>query len=654
MTVNRTRWSNWLGVLTLALILAPGLALTVIPLDWLKDPIAERVEAATGRSLRIVGDIDIDWGLRPTLQVGGLQFGNADWSDVQNMVEVESLVISIDLPELLTGDVVIPVLSVRAPLLLLERGPDGLANWTLRKNVPNEPLSLPDIRRLEILDGRVRYREQMTETDVHVRVQSDAETQGGALYMDGEGTLHGETFVLHVRGDSLLAIHDRQRPYRIGIFLQARDNRFRAEGALDDPLQLGGLDLRLSASGPDPTRLNDLLQIAVPSLPPYALQARVQYLGETWQFSDLSGTVGDSDLSGQFSIHTDGKLPRVSGDLQSKRLDFDDLAGLVGAEPAAGPGETVSPEQRQAKAKRKAGPRVLPTVPINVQKLQTFNADLRYRAARVDAGKLPIDALEINAQLQDGELRLKPLRFEIGRGAIVAQLLLNTRRQPLSADVSIEVRNVDLRRMLAAFEISDDSAGTVAGRAKLWMEGDSTATLLASVDGGLYLLMTGGYLDQLLVELAGLDAAESVAVFLGEGKRVPIECGYADLQSTDGVVRISTLVLDSTDTLFLADGSINMNDESLDVILRPEPKDWSPVSLRGPLHIEGTFKDVVLRPGASVIARGAAAVFGAAVAPLAALLPLIETAPAKGKGSPLCGMLMRSLRKATVMEQNRE
>jgi len=264
------------------------------------------------------------------------------------------------------------------------------------------------------------------------------------------------------------------------------------------------------------------------------------------------------------------------------------------------------------------------------------------------------DGLEVDARIQNGELRLTPLWFQIGKGAVDAQLMLNTHKQPLSAEVSMEVRNVDLRRVLAAFEISDESAGTVAGRAKLWMEGDSIGALLASADGGLYLLMTGGYLDQLLVELAGLDAAESVAAFLGNDKKVPIECGYADLQSKDGVVRIPTLVLDSTDTLFLADGSIDLNDESLNVVLRPEPKDWSPVALRGPLHIEGTFKDVVLRPGASVIARGAAAVLTAVAAPLAALLPLIETGPAEGESSPLCGALMQTLRKDTEKEQRQE
>jgi uncharacterized protein involved in outer membrane biogenesis len=642
------------GAILLALVLVPVLTLALIPLNWLKGPIVERVEAATGRTLRIEGDLDIDWGLRPTLRVGRLQFENADWSDVPIMVEAGSLTISIDLPKLFAGHVVIPEISVREPQLLLERGPDRRPNWKLREEKPEEPPSLPDIRRLHIEDARVRYREQATETDVQVQLQSGADTGGGSLRVEGEGTLHGETFVLNARGDSLLALYDAKRPYRLRVDLQARENKFRAEGTLDDPLQLGALDLRLAASGPDPARLNDLLQISLPSLPPYDVQGRLQLQGETWLFTDLIGTVGDSDLQGRFSVRLDGKLPRVSADLQSKRLDLDDLGGLVGAEPAAGPGETVSPEQRQAKGERKAGSRILPDDPIDAQKLQSFNADVRYRAARVDAGKLPIDGLEIDARIQNGELRLTPLRFQIGKGSVDAQTMLNTRKKPLSAEVLFEVRNVDLRRVLAAFEISDESAGTVAGRAKLWMEGDSVGALLASTDGGLYLLMTGGYLDQLLVELAGLDAAESVAAFLGKDKNVPIECGYADLQSKDGVVRIPTLVIDSTDTLFLADGSIDFNDESLNVELRPEPKDWSPVALRGPLHIEGTFKDVELRPGASVLARGAAAVLTAAAAPVAALLPLIETGPAKGESSPLCGTLMQTMRKDTEKEQRQE
>ena len=645
----------WTGSVLLILIAILILTLVLLPLNLLKGPIEDAVEAATGRSLTIVGDINIDWGLRPKLQFGALQFGNAEWSETAVMAEAQSISASIDIPALFTGELRIPELSLTAPRLLLEQSADGEVNWKLREDESDEAPSLPNIGRLRIEDGHLHYRQLDDNTDLRLSVESAGTDAGdAALRVEGEGTLHGKPFSLLAYGDSLLEVYDTDRPYRLRVELEAEDTRIEADGNIEDPLQLEGVDMRMELSGPDPARLNRLLAIALPNLPPYQVQGRLQHRANTWHFRDFEGTVGDSDLRGSLTVDTAGELPKVSAELQSESLNFADLGSLVGGEPSAGD-NTATQHQNSAEAEVEfAEGRLLPDARLEVEQLQKFNADVQYRATRVNAGKLPVDELALDFKLQDGEMVLAPLSFGIGHGKVDLDIRTKTREQPMPTQLSAEIRNVDLRRVLADTEIASESAGIVTGRAKLWMTGDSIAALLGSADGGLYLLMSGGRLDKLLVELAGLDAAEVVAALLDEDKNFTIECAYADLQSNDGLVRIPTLVVDTTDTLFFADGSINLKDETLNVELRPEPKDWSPISLRGPLHIEGTLTDIQLRPGASVLARGAATVLGAAVAPLLALLPLLETAPADDEGSPLCGGLMENMQRQTEKEQGQQ
>lgn len=647
------RIALWTGSVVLGLIAILILLLSLLPLNLLKEPIEDAVAVATGRSLHIGGDIDIDWGLRPKLKVSALQFGNADWSETPMMVKVQSIVASIDIPALFTGELRIPELSLTAPHLLLERNSDGELNWKMHEDEAEDPPSLPNIGRLRIEGGRLLYRELDGNTSLRVSVESGgSDTEDVELRVKGEGTLHGEPFALDARGDSLLALYDTQRPYRLHVELEAEETHIEADGNIDDLLQLEGVDLRMELAGPDPARLNRLLAIALPNLPPYQVQGRLQHRGGVWHFQDFEGTVGNSDLRGSLTIDTAGELPMVSAELHSEVLDFSDLGRLVGGKPSA---EDIPASRQQTRAEgNNTDGRLLPDARLDVGKLQNFNADVRYRATRVDSGKLPVDELILDFKLQDDELALTPLRFRIGNGSVDLKIRTKTREQPIATQLSAEIRNVDLRRVLAAVEVSEDSAGSVAGHAKLWMTGDSIAALLGSADGGVYLLMSGGHLDKLLVELAGLDAAESVADLLGEDKKYPIECAYADLQSKDGLVQIPTLVVDTTDTLFYADGSINLKDETLNVELHPEPKDWSPISLRGPLHIKGTLTDIQLRPGASVLARGAATVLSAAAAPLSALLPLLDTGSADDQGSPLCGGLMENMQRQTEKEQREQ
>ena len=99
------------------------------------------------------------------------------------------------------------------------------------------------------------------------------------------------------------------------------------------------------------------------------------------------------------------------------------------------------------------------------------------------------------------------------------------------------------------------------------------------------------------------------------------------------------MAFDTTDTVILGKGSMSLRNEELDLVLRPRPKDLSPVSLRVPLEVRGTFKDPSFRPQPGPLAaRAAVATALYAIAPPAALLALIETGPGEDVGCrPVAG-----------------
>jgi len=103
-------------------------------------------------------------------------------------------------------------------------------------------------------------------------------------------------------------------------------------------------------------------------------------------------------------------------------------------------------------------------------------------------------------------------------------------------------------------------------------------------------------------------------------------------------------VIDTTDTQVLGEGTISLVDETLNLTLKPLPKDRSILSLRSPIHIRGTFKDPEVRPDKALALRGGAALLlGVLINPLAALIPLIETGPGKDSN---CSALFSSAQRA--------
>src|SRR5690606_34268569 len=104
-----------------------------------------------------------------------------------------------------------------------------------------------------------------------------------------------------------------------------------------------------------------------------------------WRYEGFEGTVGDSDLGGSARITTGRERLLFEGDLHSDLLDFDDLGGFVGAAPDSDGDETGNAELEAAAAERAAEGRLLPDTPYDLAKLRNMDADVRWKATRIEA-----------------------------------------------------------------------------------------------------------------------------------------------------------------------------------------------------------------------------------------------------------------------------
>ena len=194
------------------------------------------------------------------------------------------------------------------------------------------------------------------------------------------------------------------------------------------------------------------------------------------------------------------------------------------------------------------------------------------------------------------------------------------------------------------------SIGTLYGRAKLNGRGESVADLLGTSNGSLALAVNGGQVSLLLVELLGLDLAEAITLLGTRNRQIALRCAVADLTVKEGVAIPQAFVIDTTDTVVTVTGPIDLRRERLDLVFRPEPKDYSIFALRSPIHLQGAFKDPAVRPEPGpIVTRVAGAALLAAVNPLLALLPFIETGP--GKDSDCAKLLAQVRAKGAVKKQ---
>jgi uncharacterized protein involved in outer membrane biogenesis len=395
--------------------------------------------------------------------------------------------------------------------------------------------------------------------------------------------------------------------------------------------------LAVNVAGPDPAEVLKVLELPEITLPPYEFAGELDRDGSMWRLDSIEGRVGDSDVAGELAVDLGGERPALTGSLHSKVLDLDDLLGLVGAEPAAGPNETASAEQRAQARTEKADGQVLPDQRLTTARWQRLDADIALEADKVQAGVLPLDSFDLRGVLQNGQLRIDPLLVRLGDGRLDGMVAIDGRQQPPSAQVELDLIRLPVARLLQRLDIDTSSFGTLSGRARgdagLVGRGASVAEMLGTADGALTLVMEGGTINRQLVDLLGFDFLSLFGSLLGTTpSELSLNCTLVDLGIKDGIVSTKALVVDTEAATLAGEGKVDLESEAIDIELLARPKGSPLPSGRTGITIGGTLAEPeVSLDAVNLAARGAAAAtFGVFLRPFTALasaiLPASETA----------------------------
>lgn len=616
-----------LGVLFAALVLL----LVLFDWNWFKRPLEMAVQASTGRQLRIDGDLDVDLGRVTRLTAYRISFANAEWSKEPVMASADRVEVGFEIwPLLFRREARIPEIRLVAPKLRLETGPQGAGNWVFGGDSDGKPVRF---RRIWIEDGRLQFFDAPKKTDIDIAVnsvQARGKNTAPPIEIEGKGRWTGNAFDVSGRAESPLELSNSKEPYRIDLRADAGQTHAHARGNLLNPFELRYFNLQFTLAGQDMGNLYPLIGIATPSTPPYKLDGRLIRNADVWRYQDFTGTVGDSDLAGTANVTLGRKRPFLEANLISKRLDLDDLAGFLGAPPQVGGNETTNPELKAQALQLAADTRVLPDKPYDLAKLRSMDADVRLKAHRINAPSLPLDDMDAHLKLNDGIVELVPLNFGVAGGDIRSTIRMDAREALIRTRAQVSARRLNLSKLFPDVKLTQDAVGLIGGDIVIAGTGNSIAAMLGSADGDIALGMGHGQISNLLMELAGLDIAEALKFLVTKDRKVPIRCAFGDFAVKDGVMQSRALAFDTEDTIIVGQGNISLKDETLDLELRPRPKDRSILALRSPLVVGGTFKDPSFHPDFKRLGlRGALAVTLGSIAPPAALLATLELGPGK-------------------------
>ena len=672
-------------IILLLLVVAVIVYIATYDLNRLKPTINQKVSAELHRPFAINGDLGVQWmrqpdqtGWRswvpwPHLHAQDVVLGNPPDVPGDYTARLTRVEASISPLALLHKEVYLPRITLVGPDASLKRLADGKNNWTFnlansdqpQQNTPPSAWSFK-VDDIAFDQGKIDFLDPITKADIHLLVNPlgkpvpFAELAGGEKPA-GDAAAKADDYIFGwkvsgkynnepLKGDGkiggMLALRSKDQPFPLQADVSSGSTRVVLAGTLEDPMNLGGLDLRLKLSGDSLGDLHGLTGVVLPDTPPYStdghLIARFQDKdGSRFRYEKFNGKIGQSDVHGTLEYQQRKPRPRLTGEVVSNQLRFADLGPLIGADSGTAAGK------EKAKTKSVQPPdKVLPYDKFDTAKWSTMDADVTFSGKRIEHGKsLPISDLSTHVKLDDGVLLLDPLRFGLARGTLNSTIRLEGNRTPMRGRADLHARNLQLKALFPDVEAMRSSMGQMNGDAQITGTGNSVAALLGSSNGSVRILMNDGVISRNLMEIAGLNVGNYVVGKLFGDDQVKINCAAADLNINNGLASPRLFLFDTENAVIRISGTTNFSSERMDLSINPDSKGVRIVTLRSPLYVRGTFKhpDAGVKPG-PLITRGAAAVaLGAVLTPAAALLALIS--PSGGDDNQ-CGPILQQMKNA--------
>lgn len=655
-----------------ALIALPVLTLAIVAnADWnrARPWLNEKVSEALDRPFAIRGDLVLSWEQRPLpaqdrswrdylplphLVAHDVHVGNpaamlAGGANVPaEMASVGQFAFTLDPLALLAHRIAIPVLRFDAPAVLLQRNADGRNNWTFQPAAKPSPWQL-DLQRVVFAKGTVHYVDALSHTDARADIDTiNADPQYGVSWQL-RGNWNGGPVSGSGKAGAVLSLREQTAPYPLAARLKVGATDIALEGSLTRPTALAAIDMRLKVSGASMARLYALTGVLLPETPAFATEGHLIGTLDArhghWIYEQFTGRVGASDIAGKLDYRSGQPRPLLTGAVKSKLLQFSDLGPLIGADSNA------SKQARGVEAVQ-PGDKVLPVEPFKTERWTALDADVGFQAERIVRDKeLPIHRLDTRFHLKDGVLTLTPLNFDIAGGTFRSNVTLDgsgrTGAKAIHATLEASARHIKLKQLFPTLAPMQATVGEVNGDIALRASGNSVAALLGNADGEVKAVVNEGSVSKLLLEEMGLNIGNVVLAKVVGDKQVKLNCMVADLAAAGGVLQTRSFIADTEDATLHLTGNVNLGNEKMDLTLRPDSKGLRIFSLRAPIYVGGTLKhpDVSIDKGVLAMRAGGALAL-AALAPVAALLPLINTGP--GETTGCAALLARAGGKATA------
>lgn len=619
-----------IAVVVVLVLLVGGLlaAPAFIPVEAYKGQIETAAKDATGRELKINGDLSLSLLPRLALEAENVSFANAPGASEPQMASMERLAVQLQILPLLVGEVKLDRLVLVRPEILLEVDAQGKPNWVFdtakSEAAPSGETSSPSesqaqeadsgsgggaisnvaLGEVRLEEGRVTYRDATSGAAYEIsaiNMDVSLASLDSPLAAEGGLTWNGKTISLNLGADRPRSFLEGGQSSLV-MKVESEPVALSYEGSVDkgETLQMAGqVELDIPSIRELAAWAGTPLELEGDGLGPFSIKGQLAATPSRFSFSDAE--IGLDGMAGQGALLADvsGAKPYIKGELNLDVLDVNKYLPPEKEAKAEAGGEGSGDE------KAESGPQEWSDEPIDLSGLQAINADFDLSVKGILMRKIKVGESALGVALKDGLLTadLKQLQLYQGKGK--GRLALDGRGAVPRIEESFSLAGIDAGPLLTDAADFDRLEGTGTIEIAVTASGKSQKAMVQNLNGSGSVKFIDG-------AIRGLNLAEMVrnvtTAFTDPAARETQKTDFAELSGTftitNGLFRNDDMQL--LNPLLRVAGAGTSDLPKRTVKYRVEPKvvgslegqggDAAAAGLAVPVIAEGPWHDINYRP----------------------------------------------------------
>jgi len=577
------RWiMRGIGVLLLIVVIVLG-ALLLMPGERIARLASDQLSRVTGREVSITGDVGVTFWPVLGVTAGGLEVGNADWTDKGAMLTAANAAIGVDAGALLRGEIRITNIAAQSPVIRLEQRRDGRASWQFTDSAsgaqieteaaPSQHKRPLSIQKLEVENATLIYDSEGADLVTYegVDLALDWPEQGGAADIVASMAPTGERVTLTGRIEGFAAFLEGEvQPLQAQLEMRGGAASFTGRGSLK-----GALAGDLQINSADTAAFLASLGAGAVDLPLGLGRSVDLRSGLTLSpdrrlaLRDIVADLGGNSVTGQADLALNGR-PRINASLRTGALD---LSGVGEAEGGA------AVERGQAAANGWSDEE------IDAGWLAAFDGEIALSADAITLGDLKAGPTRTVLRNDNSRMVFDLQDMAAYGGKIAGEFVMNN-RGGLSVGGKLQVQGVQMRDLL------EDAAGvtrfTGDGDAALSFlsSGQSVAAIMRSLSGSGTLAMGRG-------TIAGIDLDALLGSVDAKGGSTVFDSVEVSFDIAEGVLRNDDLLMLLPNFNATGEGRVDLGARTIDYTVTPKALrvNASRGGLAVPVRITGPWAD---------------------------------------------------------------